>query len=241
MNLIIDIGNSRVKTAVMDAGRVVAVCSDARFDESVAVRIAAEYPVDKAIVSSTAGDAAAVAAVVGRSVARCVVFTPQLPVPIANAYSSPETLGADRLAAAVGVAAMYPGRNAAIVDCGTALTIDLVTADATYRGGFISPGMTMRFKALHDYTSRLPECGPADELLPLGTDTRSCIEQGVMQGMAAEIEARIEALKEKNDEMLIIFTGGDAKFFVKRIKNAIFADCEPVIFGLNRILEYNVR
>ena len=241
MNLIVDIGNSRVKAAVTDGGRVVRTVSGERFGEEMLAALRDGYPaLAKAIVSSTAGDAAEAAAAIERSGMRCLVFTPDVPVPIANAYGSPATLGADRLAAAVGIAAMYPGRNAAIVDCGTALTVDLLTADGTYRGGFISPGMRMRFGALHEHTSRLPECGPADEILPLGYDTRTCIEQGVMQGMTAEIEAHIARFEAENDDLLKIFTGGDAKFFVKRIKNAIFATCEPVICGLDRILEYNV-
>ena len=141
MNLIVDIGNTRAKAAVTDKGRVVKMFSSERFDRALTETVLAEFPsVGKAIVASTAGDAGEAAAIIGESVARCMVFTPQTPVPIRNAYGSPETLGADRLAAAVGVAAMYPGRNAAIVDCGTALTVDLLTADGIYRGGFISPG-----------------------------------------------------------------------------------------------------
>ena len=241
MNLIVDIGNSRTKAAVTDGGRVVAIRTAERMDEALVRSLVAEYPlIDRAIVASTAGDAGQAAAIIEQAGVRCLVFTPQVPVPLHNAYGSPQTLGADRLAAAVGIATMYPGRNAAIVDCGTALTVDLLTADATYHGGFISPGMRMRFRALHEHTSRLPELGPTEEILPIGHDTRSCVEQGVMQGMTAEIEAHTARFEEKNSDLLKIFTGGDAKFFVKRIKNAIFEDCEPVICGLERILEYNV-
>ena len=242
MNLIVDIGNSRVKAAVTENGRVVNTIVGERFDGQMLGALLAEYPsVNRAIVASTAGDAEAAAEIIRQAGVQAVAFTPQVAVPIANAYGSPATLGADRLAAAVGIASMYPHRNAAIVDCGTALTVDLLTADGTYRGGFISPGLRMRFAALHEHTSRLPECGPTDEILPLGTDTRTCIEQGVMQGMTAEIEGHISRFEAENDGLLKIFTGGDAKYFVKRIKNAIFANCEPVICGLDRILEYNVR
>ena len=241
MNLIVDIGNSRAKAAVTDGGQVVHTLVGNLFDERMLEVLMTEYPsVCKAIIASTACDAGAAAEIIRQAGVQCLVFTPNMAVPITNAYGSPATLGADRLAAAVGIASMYPARNVAIVDCGTALTVDLLTADGTYHGGFISPGVRMRFAALHEHTSRLPEYGPADEILPLGTDTRTCIEQGVMQGMTAEIEAHITRFEEKNSDLLKIFTGGDAKYFVKRIKNAIFADCEPVICGLERILEYNV-
>ena len=99
----------------------------------------------------------------------------------------------------------------------------------------------MRFRALHDYTKRLPKCEPTDENLELGRTTSQAIEQGVMQGITHEIEGYIEAFSKKKGEKCIIFTGGDAKYFVKRIKNTIFADCEPVVFGLNRILNYNAE
>jgi type III pantothenate kinase len=126
------------------------------------------------------------------------------------------------------------------VDFGSAITIDLVEG-GVFRGGNISPGMRMRFQALHNYTKRLPECQPTEEILELGTSTVSAIEQGVMQGIVNEIEGYISYFYARNVKLSLIFTGGDAKFFVKRIKNAIFAKCDLVICGLNRILEYNAR
>ena len=99
--------------------------------------------------------------------------------------------------------------------------------------------MRSRFRALHDYTQRLPECDPTDEVLTLGRNTCQAIEQGVMQGIVNEIEGYISSFMDKNAKIMLIFTGGDAKFFDNRIKNAIFAKCDPVVCGLNTILEYN--
>ncbi|MEG1406202.1 MAG: type III pantothenate kinase, partial [Alistipes sp.] len=142
MNLIVDIGNTRVKLALMEGERIVAQRDMERLHAAMIDELLAAYPtVDQAIICSTRGDASQVAEIVGAKVRLCMIFTPQTRVPIANGYGSPETLGRDRLAAAVGAAAMYPARNVLIVDFGTALTLDLVTADATYRGGFISPGV----------------------------------------------------------------------------------------------------
>ena len=128
-----------------------------------------------------------------------------------------------------------------IVDFGTAITVDYVSGDGTYCGGVISPGMRMRFQALHRFTARLPLCGETDEERLYGTTTTSCIEQGVMNGITFEIEGYIERFRQKNSEICIIFTGGAAKNFAKRIKNTIFADCELVFSGLNRILEFNAE
>jgi type III pantothenate kinase len=127
-----------------------------------------------------------------------------------------------------------------IIDFGTAITIDYVEG-GVFLGGNISPGMTTRFRALADYTAKLPLCQATEAQLSYGTTTREAIEQGVMQGITHEIEGYIEAFSEKKTKKCTIFTGGDAKYFVKRIKNTIFADCEPVLVGLNRILNYNAE
>ena len=160
------------------------------------------------------------------------------PAPDGSSRLTPGML--DRLAAAVGATTLYPGRDLLIVDMGTAITIDLVEG-GVYRGGNISPGMNMRFRALHDYTARLPLESATDEIMTLGNTTSTAVGQGVMQGIVNEIEGYIESFSKKNREISTIFTGGDAKHFVKRIKNAIFADCELVVCGLNRILDYNAN
>lgn len=160
-------------------------------------------------------------------------------MPIGNAYLTPATLGRDRLAAAVGAAALYPGRNALIVDLGTAVTIDLLSADGVFRGGCISPGMAMRFRSLHEYTASLPLCDAIDSERAVGRTTDEAIRLGVMNSIAFEIEGYVARLEGEFEDLCVIFTGGDAKFFVKRIKNTIFANCNLVFYGLNRILEYN--
>ena len=229
-----------VKLAVADGGRIVAQRCEERFGSSSVDELLAACPaVDKAVVCSTRGDAEEVAAAVRRKVGWCLEFTPRTPVPLRNAYRTPETLGRDRLAAAVGAAERFPGRNVLVVDFGTALTIDLVTADGTFRGGFISPGVRSRFRSLHDYTAKLPLCAPTEEMLPLGVTTETAVMQGVMQGAAYEIGGHMERMGAEYGDLCTIFTGGDAKYFAKRIKNTIFADCNLVFRGLNRILEYN--
>ena len=220
MNLTIDMGNTRVKYAVFDGGTVVSDGCSEEFDEAVIDRILAAHPgITQAIVATTRGPVDDTVALVRRRIGRC--------------------LGEDRLAAAVGAASLYPGRNLLIVDFGTAITIDQVSADGVFRGGNISPGVQMRFRALHDYTAALPLCESCEDQTLLGRSTVEAIRQGVMNGIAFEIEGYIARLFPEIDALSIIFTGGDAKFFVKRIKNTIFAHCDLVFLGLNRILEYN--
>ena len=241
-NLIIDIGNSRAKAAVMHDGGlcgeyVATECSVAWLEEI----LSRHSDVCQAIVSSTGCDTAWICEWLEAKLGYVVAFSPATTLmPIGNDYLTPETLGADRIAAAVGAQQLYPDGDIVIVDFGTAITIDYVV-DGRFKGGNISPGMTTRFRALSDYTARLPLCSATDDVLAYGRTTREAIEQGVMQGITHEIEGYIAAFSQEKTKIYTIFTGGDAKYFVKRIKNAIFADCEPVICGLNTILDYNAK
>ena len=240
MNLVVDIGNTRAKAVVMSGVDVVSsYVSDSATEQWLRDIVAEHQAIRRAIVSSTRGDGAAVCDMLRRVVEYVVHFEPSTtPIPLGNDYATPQTLGADRLAAAVGASAMYGDEALLIVDFGTAITVDRVER-GLYLGGNISPGVTLRFRALADYTACLPLCSATDEVLEYGRTTREAIEQGVMRGIEHEIRGYIEDFSKKNAKICTIFTGGDAKYFAMRIKNAIFADCEPVIFGLNTILNYN--
>lgn len=240
MNLIVDIGNSFIKVAVVEHDDIVWSHRYQSLEQFAGCDVMKLYPsLERAVVASTAMPTAEVATLLRKWGLWVLEMTSQTPVPIGNAYLSPQTLGVDRLAAAVGAVSLV-GENCLIVDFGSAITIDLVEG-GVFRGGNISPGVAMRFRALHDYTQRLPVCEPTDDILALGRTTSEAIVQGVMQGITNEIEGYISYFYAKNVKLSLIFTGGDAKRFVKRIKNAIFAKYDLVICGLNRILEYNAR
>ena len=232
MNLVVDIGNTLLKLAVFDGGRLVAQQCVGELREETFAGLLGGARAARAVVASTRGEAPAIVEAVRRHTDYLLEFTPATPVPIGNAYLTPATLGRDRLAAAVGAATLYPRRNALIVDFGTAVTLDFVSADGVFRGGCISPGMAMRFRALHEYTAALPLCDATDsaELLGRTTDENS---------LAFEIEGYIARMQGEIEDLCVIFTGGDTNFFAKRIKNTIFANCNLVFWGLNRILEYN--
>ena len=239
MNLIVDIGNTLVKLAVFDRGEIVAQHCVERLHPSMLGELLAAWPVRQAVVASTRGEVDEIAELLRPQVEYLLEFSSQTPVPIGNAYLTPDTLGRDRLAAAVGATVLYPGRNVLSVDFGTAVTVDLVTSDGVFRGGCISPGMKTRFRSLHDYSAKLPLCTATGDEALAGLTTGQAIELGVMNGITFEIEGYMARMREKIDDLCVIFTGGDAKFFVKRIKNTIFANCNLVFCGLNRILEYN--
>lgn len=239
MNLVVDIGNTLIKVAVVEGAEVLLSQTFASMDDLSVKAVVEQFPsLRRAIVASTGEPTACVAERLRGEGLQVLEMTSLTPTPIGNDYLTPQTLGVDRLAAAVAAVEVMGCRDCVIVDFGTAITIDLVEG-GIFRGGNISPGMRTRFRALHDYTHRLPECEPTDQVLPVGRTTREAIEQGVMQGIVNEIEGYIERFMHSNAKLSLIFTGGDAKYFVKRIKNAKFAKCNLVFCGLNRILEYN--
>lgn len=164
-------------------------------------------------------------------------------VPLRNAYATPHSLGADRLAAAVGAAKLRPGRDTLIIDAGTALKFDLVTADETFYGGSIAPGLNMRLRALHAFTGRLPlvELPTADATIPLvGDSTTGSLLSGVVNGAVAEIEGLLAHYQVQYPGMGVLLTGGDAAFLAARLSKRIFVVPELVLLGLNRILAYHV-
>lgn len=169
------------------------------------------------------------------------VLNSALQLPITISYTTPETLGADRIAGSVGANALFPNSNVLKIDFGTCITYDFINQKNEFKGGAISPGMMMRFKALHNYTAKLPLIDPmqftAYELI--GTDTAHAILSGVMNGIKTEIEGIIKEYKARFENLKVVATGGDAGLFVTLLKNEIFARPYLVLEGLNCILNYN--
>ena len=145
----------------------------------------------------------------------------------------------DRIAAAVGAWARFPGSDLLVIDAGTAITIDLVRADHTYLGGNISPGTSMRFRALHEFTANLPLVKTEGRPGMMGEDTGSAIRSGVVRGIVFELQGYINEQKIRYPDLKVVMTGGDAKIFEKMLKNTIFVDSNLNLYGLQRILEYN--
>ncbi len=242
--LSIDIGNSTTKLALFDEQILLQTF---RFDpkienldfQSFVEQICKRYSVRKLILSSVRTDVILNFGIIP-NLETVSELNHQTRIPIQNSYQSPETLGKDRIAAAVGAAVLFPKKNCMIADAGTALTLDYVSASGNYLGGTISPGLTMRFKALHDYTQKLPYVStPSDERVLIGVDTYSAIEHGVVNGILAEIESAAKRFSDKFGEITLILTGGDTFFFEKNIKINTFAVPDLVHIGLNGILDYN--
>ena len=238
-NLIIDEGNTLCKIAVLKESEVLCEAVSAEFDMALAAQMIAQFSVDKAVVASTRQGAEKIVELLRSKLDKVLLFSSQTEVPIEVEYSSRQTLGADRVAMAVGVVCEMGIEDALIVDMGSAITFDVVE-NGVFKGGNISLGVAMRFRALNEFTASLPLCKATEPNDEFGKSTTEAIEQGVMQGVLYEIEGYVERIFEKNDKKSVIFCGGDAESFVNRIKNAIFAPRKLMFTGLNRILEHNV-
>lgn len=201
-------------------------------------QIAAYYQVQQAIISSVRHLEHLPFSVSGK----VMQLTPGTPVPVTNNYGTPQTLGMDRLAAVVGASFSFSERDCLIIDAGTCITFDFVDRDAIYYGGSISPGLAMKFKALHTFTSKLPlvEQIEKGETPLIGRNTIECLQSGVSNGTLAEVDGLITEYKQQSPDLIVIGCGGDASFFEKNLKARIFVVPDLVLIGLNRILNYNV-
>ncbi len=238
MNLVIDIGNTLAKAAVMDRGEVIATYAAERLQQLPLDQVVREHCVHRSILCTTRGCEAESTHYVRQIVGHCLLLDENVETPLRVEYSR-QKLGKDRLAAAVGAFSQYKGAELMIVDFGTAITIDFVSKDGVFLGGFISPGVTTRLRSLSDYTATLPLCDPLMAVEGVARCTEEAISSGVINGISYEIEGYIREKNRENCNFFVIFSGGDSIFFDKRIKNAIFADRDILFKGLDTILEYN--
>ena len=240
MNLIIDAGNTAVKLAVFDKAKLIAEAQTSLedFDTSIDILIGKHSGIKQVIISS-------VALLQQEQIDRLaatfdlLIVSDKLRTPFKNAYATPATLGADRIALAAAAVMHYPNKNVLVIDAGTCITYDIITKDRTYLGGAISPGMHMRFESLHHFTSRLPKVPPAEFPDFVGDSTENSILSGVINGLCMEIEGVIGQYESRYEHLTVILTGGDAQFLSNRLKKAIFAHSNFLLEGLNFLLEYN--
>lgn len=159
-------------------------------------------------------------------------------LPYRLAVAAPETIGADRLAAVAGAVSLHPKKALLVVDAGTCITYEYVTAAGVYWGGAISPGLRLRYASMHDYTAALPRLSALGTLPPrAGTDTSEAMHSGVLYGFRAEIEDRIAAFRSENEDSVVIITGGDASVLANPLKTGIFAEPLLLHFGLNYVYQ----
>ncbi|MEA1785595.1 type III pantothenate kinase [Arenibacter sp. GZD96] len=243
MNLVVDAGNSFVKLAVFTLeGTIVHSENGTIADFNQAIRgIFAKYQkIKHAIISNVGGLHKNHINIVAVFCAVHELGT-TTKVPFKNSYASPQTLGVDRIALATAAFCNFPNRNTLVIDAGTCITYDMVNDAGEYLGGAISPGIAMRYKALHQHTAKLPLLETSEILDFIGNSTENSIHSGVINGVCMEIDGVINQYRSRFLHLTVILTGGDAQFLSKRLKNTIFANSKFLLEGLNFLLEYNKR
>jgi type III pantothenate kinase len=239
MNLIIDIGNTTAKAALTEDGIIV---SKERFPsagpEVIAGFIGGSKP-HAAIVSSVSHDPTLLLQFLRERISHVHHLTWHSKYPFATDYETPETLGVDRLAAAAGALVHHPGADLLVIDAGSAVTIDLVSG-GTYRGGSISPGLAMRFRALNEYTGRLPLINKTDSFEFPAKTTEDAIAGGVVMGLVYEINEYIRTFEKKYSKLVTVITGGDSGVITRHAGRKILHYPDLVTEGLNYLLDTNV-
>jgi type III pantothenate kinase len=242
MNLVIDQGNTVSKLAVYNDSEMISRFVEPNLTIDCLQIIFEKYPeLSHGILSSVALFSKEVTEYLHKNLKTFLILNSETPLPIINTYTTKETLGYDRIADAVGAFTIFPGLPVLIIDAGTAITIDLLTAKGEFFGGNISPGLDLRFRALHEFTKKLPAIEKKTDFPMLGKTTEEAILAGVLNGSVFELDGYIDTFKAQYPDLKIILTGGDIKYFDKKLKNSIFANSNLNLTGLNRILEYNVK
>lgn len=239
MNLVIDAGNTKVKIAVFSKLQMIYNQSFAtlRFKEQID-KMLSNYPCSLAIISSVNTIKKENVNFLESKV-KVIFLNSKTPVPFINAYSSPDTLGVDRIALVANAVVKYPKKKVLIIDAGTCITYDFVDEHKVYCGGAISPGISTRYKALNNYTANLPLLKIPQSYSLIGSTTEQSMHSGIINGTINEIDGFINSYKQKNKNLTVVLTGGDTNFLIKRLKNTIFANPFFLLEGLNTILTYN--
>lgn len=193
---------------------------------------------DCAAICSVSNDANGLAMSAKSLSNKVITLSCDTPMPLSiSAYATPRTLGPDRIAAMTGAMYVDPGQPALVVDCGTAVTYDLVSADGIFQGGNIAPGLGMRLKALHAFTAKLPQVDSDPRARLWGRSTAQAMQAGALYGVVAEVNYYYSKCQPGT---ALFLTGGRSRD-LSRLLNTIPHTFDPllVLKGLKYIIDYN--
>ena len=239
MNLVIDIGNTKAKAAIFQRDSLLKTISfPIKLLVSEIKKLQKEFPITKGMLSSVAFISSN-EIVKLQSILPFEILSSKTKLPFKNLYKTPKTLGVDRVALVAYGVKKYPSKDVLLIDAGTCITFDFVNAKKEYLGGAISPGIEMRYKALHTFTSNLPLLEKESTQNEIGNTTNESIHIGVIRGVLQEIEGIIRQYQKKYPNLTIVLTGGDHNFLAKQLKSSIFATSNFLLYGLNELLKLN--
>lgn len=239
VNLLIDVGNTAIKAACFKERQLIravrASRSDAQELEEALLKLIPSEP-KHAFISNVAHGQPELEAFLQRAEIPFTYFTPETKLPIENKYETPETLGRDRISNAVAANVIFPGKPVVIIDAGTCIKFDFITRKGEYFGGSIAPGIDMRFRALHEFTARLPLLNRTDTVYLIGKNTREAIQSGVINGALAEVKGVLEQYQMTHKDLQVIITGGDFALLERNLKTSVQPEPWLTLKGLNEIL-----
>lgn len=236
--LCIDIGNTKSKLALVDNFSIVKrIDFESVTASQIVEEITTQYSIDNVIISNVTDFAIQDLDVLKR-IKNIYLLNENLPLPFASEYTTPTTLGNDRKAILAALQYLYPNENSLGIALGTCITYNFLADGKIFKGGAISPGMHMRFKAMHDYTKKLPLAPIVEHIDLIGQTTIESLQSGVIHGISHEIEGCIEAYRKDYDKINVVLTGGDSAYFSTRLKCKIFADENLIFKGLYALLQF---
>ncbi|SFB11016.1 type III pantothenate kinase [Flavobacterium swingsii] len=242
MILTIDVGNTRIKSAVFENNTLIeaSVFSNENFQTEIENILNGNKKINILVIASV-GKLEKQAFESFSNRVKVYFISRESAFPFQNNYATPSTLGIDRMVLAAGAVLQFPKQNRLIIDVGTCVTYDFVDENNIYQGGAISPGIRLRYEAMHNYTAKLPLLSIEEPENIIGNSTNESLHSGVINGLTFEIEGYINSLMSKNENFIIILTGGDANFLAKRLKNTIFANSNFLLESLNNLYQYQIK
>ena len=232
--LLIDVGNGRTKFGLASAEAILERREHATREISPdsARALVADWEFGRVVLCSVVPKA--VAAFRGVFGADLIELKHDTPLGIGIRYPKPETIGTDRLANAVALAHMH-GAPGIVIDFGTAVTFDILSADSHYIGGVIAPGLRLMTDYLHERTALLPRVDLSEPVTAIGTSTTDAIRAGAAIGYRGMVKGILEALRKELDAPHIVATGGDAEWIVSGMDEKIAVDADLTMHGLRLV------
>lgn len=242
MLLTLDVGNTRIKAAVFEQTTLIELfifSNEELIDKTNS--ILDQFQKIKDLVVSSVGNIEKELFLSIKNKVEIHFITHESKFPFTNLYSTPTTLGIDRMVLASGAVLQYPNQNRLVIDAGTCITYDFIDENNNYHGGAISPGIRLRYESLHQQTAKLPLLTKKSPENFIGNSTQESIHSGVINGVILEIDGFIELYKAQYAKFIIILTGGDSDFLAVRLKNTIFANSNFLLESLNQTFQYNQK
>ena len=242
MILAIDVGNTRIKGAVFEDSNILETYIFMKINLKNEIQnILNIYQKITHLLVSSVGDIGNEAFLEFSSSLKVHFVSHNDSFPFLNKYKTPHTLGIDRMVIAAGATLQFANKNRLVIDAGTCITYDFIDENNNYLGGAISPGLRLRYEALHNYTAKLPLLKLGNPKYFIGNETSESIHSGVVNGLVYEIDGFINQYKANYSNFIIILTGGDTEFLANRLKNTIFANSNFLLESLNQIFQYKIK